>query len=176
MAKIPTFNPAEHEAADPDRAGGGDPLPAGWYAAQLVKTDMKPTADCEKGKVKAFYLWGEFQLLEEHHPDMKGRCVWMRLNLINPNPTAEKIAKAELAALCAAANHAGPLEDSEVLHFRPVAVKVSVQPPRGNYGPSNEIKGFDRLEHRFGANAAPGAAPEKAPPSSGGKGRKAVWE
>ena len=67
-----------------------DPIPAGKYLAMITDSEMKPTKSGSGS-----YLQLAFQILEGEY---KGRFVWARLNLDNPNSTAVQIAKAELSA------------------------------------------------------------------------------
>lgn len=92
---------------------------------------------------------------------MKGRKVWDRLNLQNPNTQAVEIAQRTLSAICHAT---GVLKvtDSSQLHDLPMEVKVIVK--QGEKGPMNEVKGYKKLG---GAVATPVAAPAKpAAPST----------
>ena len=71
-----------------------DPIPAGKYLAIITDSEMR-TTKAGTGE----YLELTFQILEDEH---KGRLVWSRLNLQNPNPLAVEIAQGELSAICRA--------------------------------------------------------------------------
>src|SRR5262245_6505451 len=87
-----------------------DPLPAGKYPAVITESEMKPN---KAGT--GSYLQLTFEVLDGA---FKGRKLWSRLNLDNPNAQAVQIAKAELSALCRAVNVMAP-NDSADLHDLP---------------------------------------------------------
>ena len=90
MADLNGFNANEVEPSASFEA-----LPAGKYLAAITDSEMKPTKNGSGS-----YLQLTFTILEG---DCKGRVVWARLNLVNPNQTAVKIAQSELSAVCRAA-------------------------------------------------------------------------
>lgn len=124
------------------------PLPSGEYVAQIIDSDMKPTR-AGTGQ----YLELTFQVVDG---PMQGRLVWSRLNLDNPNAQAVQIAQQDLSAICHAIGHLQAVTDSTVLHNRPMVIRVEYREGSGNYGPSNEVKGYKRIE---GAPAAQPAQP-----------------
>jgi hypothetical protein len=73
---------------------GFQPIPEGDYTCQIVQSEMK---DTKAGTGQ--YLELRIQVLEEPYV---GRLVFERLNLINPNETAVKIANRTLADICEA--------------------------------------------------------------------------
>jgi len=112
-------------------------LPKGWYQVMI--------ADCKNKTNNAgtgSYLELEMQVLDGEH---KGRRIWDRLNLDNPNQTAVDIAKASLSAICHAVNVLTPASADELLHI-PLEVLVHIQPPKGQYGESNVVKGYRGLD------------------------------
>jgi hypothetical protein len=94
---------------------------------------MKPT---KSGSGQ--YLQLTFSILQGEH---KNRKVYARLNLVNDNVTAVKIAKSELAAICQAVGVA-EIKDSAQLH---------------NGKESNEIRGYRASK---GAVMPAGVVPE----------------
>lgn len=92
---------------------------------------------------------------------MKGRKVWDRLNLQNPNTQAVEIAQRTLSAICHAT---GVLKvtDSAQLHDQPMEVKVIVK--QGEKGPMNEVKGYKKMAS--GVVAKPAAVVATAPASA----------
>ena len=110
-----------------------EPLPTGTYLAAIVTSEMKPT---KKGNGR--YLEMKFQVLEGEH---KGRNLWARLNLENPNDTAVRMARAELAAVCQAVGVPTP-NDSTELHDLPLQVKVGMKRRDDTGELANEIKGY----------------------------------
>jgi hypothetical protein len=125
-----------------------DPIPAGKYVAVITESEMKANKAGTGG-----YLQLAFQVIEG---EFKGRFLWARLNLDNPNATAVKIAKAELSAVCRAVGVLAP-KDSTELHDLPLVIHVRCKkrPDTGEIG--NEIKGYAGKEP-----PAPPAAPATA--------------
>ena len=110
MANLGNFN--AHEV---DPTTEFDPVPAGKYLALIAESEIKPTKN-NNGS----YLQLTFEVLEGEY---KGRKLWARLNLDNPNETAVKIARAELSSICRAVNVMQP-GDSVELHNLPLVITV----------------------------------------------------
>ncbi len=123
-----------------------DPVPAGWYGTTITGTQLKRT--------KA----GDGLILEVEHTisegDAKGRKLWSRFNVKNPNETAERIAKEQLSALCHAT---GVLKfrAHEQLREKRCLVRVIIKTQDG-YEPRNEVKAWKE----YSATAA--SAPSRA--------------
>ena len=133
--------------------GGKDfsPIPEGTYKAVIFESEMKQT---KTGGEMLVLTW---EIKEGPHT---GRRIWDRLNVVNKNPKAENIAKADLAAICMSMGLDG-CTDSEQLHWKDVDIKVVVKPPQNGYDASNEIKGYAAPA---GAATPPPAAPANAQP------------
>jgi hypothetical protein len=97
------------------------------------------------------FLQLTFQILEGPH---KGRIVWSRLNLDNPNATAVQIAQADLAAICRAVGVTQP-KDSHDLHNLPLVINVRCKKRPDTGDISNEISGYLRKETPPPAASAP---------------------
>jgi hypothetical protein len=110
-----------------------DPIPAGEYLCVITASDEKPT---KAGN--GSYLELEFEVIDGPY---KGRKLWDRLNLANPNELAVKIARATLSAICRAVGVMEP-KDSCELHDLPLFVKVRVEKRADTDEPSNVIKGY----------------------------------
>lgn len=134
MADLNGFN-----AADVDPSVGFEPVPAGKYLAIITDSEMKPTKSGAGS-----YLQLTFQIIEGPY---KGRLLWARLNLDNPNALAVKIARAELSAICRAVGVMSPT-DSVELHNLPLVIKVACKKrddvPAGGDEITNEIKGYEK--------------------------------
>jgi hypothetical protein len=128
MADLGGFDPT---LVDP--ASDFDPLPAGKYLAVITDSEMKET---KAGTGE--YLNIAFEIIEGEH---KGRHIWARLNLHNPNATAVKIARAELSAICRAVGVMAP-RDSVELHNLPLIITVKCKKRRDTDEVVNEIKGY----------------------------------
>lgn len=142
MANLDGFN-----ANEVDPSTSFDPVPAGKYLAVITESEMKPTKNGSGS-----YLQLTFTVLEGEH---KGRMLWARLNLNNPNATAVKIARGELSAVCHAVGVMQP-RDSVELHNLPLVIDVKLKKREDTGELTNEIKGYE-------AKAAAGGVPEQAP-------------
>lgn len=127
-------------------------IPAGKYLAAITHSEMKDT----KGGTGR-YLELTFEVLEGEH---KGRKVWARLNLENPNQLAVQIARGELSAICRAVGIMTP-GDSVELHNLPLTITVTAKTRPDTGGLTNEIKGYAKREAALGK---PAQAPSATPP------------
>ena len=136
-----------------------DPIPAGWYPAQIVESEMKAGS-----KPGSAYLAITLQIMGG---DFNNRKVFDRFNLQNANPVAVEIAYRSLSAVCHAVGLI-QVADSQLLHGRPMMVKVSVRPARVDptsgsaYDASNEVKGYKALD---ASAAVAGGAPSAGAPA-----------
>lgn len=132
-------------------------IPAGWYTAKMIKSEMKATSD-GTGQ----YLACEFEVIGG---DYNGYKLFDRLNLQNKNQTATEIGWRTLSAICHAVNVI-QVADSQQLHGIPLQVKVKLRPagPGADgkyYEASNEISGYKAAE--VATAAAPAWATTGAP-------------
>ena len=131
-----------------------DPLPAGKYLAVITESEMKAT---KSGAGQFLNL--TFQVLDGEY---KGRKLWARLNLKNPNPQAEQIARGQLSALCRAVGVMAP-RDSVELHNLPLLVTVKIKKRDDTGDLQNEVSGYSRKDAAPAA-PAPAAAASSTPP------------
>ena len=136
---------------------GYEPIPAGKYAAVITDSEMKPT---KTGNGQ--YLELAFEVIEG---DYRGRKVWARLNLENPNSQAVQIARADLSAICRAVNVPEP-KDSIELHNLPLTITVRCRKNTETDEITNEVKGYAPRTGAIGAAAASVPPPQAngAPP------------
>lgn len=132
-----------------------DPIPAGKYVAAIVDSEMKPT---KSGN--GHYLELTFGILDGQ---FKGRKVWTRLNLDNPNLQTVQIARGELSAICRAVGVLQP-KDSNELHNLPLSIKVTCKKRDDTGEISNEIKGYEKKEVALSASAALASQSESSIP------------
>lgn len=134
-------------------------IEAGWYTAQLEKSESKITNNKDGS-----YLELMFKILDGPR---KGRVVFTRLNLDNPNPVAVEIAERNLSALCHATGVI-VLDNSEQLHNKPLEIKVKYVAAKGKYEASNEVSGYRPLEKTpdFANNSRPEAQTTEQPATS----------
>ena len=139
-----------------------DPLPSGWYNAQIVESEIKPTKD-GGGAFLALTL-------EVMDGPFAKRKLFDRLNLQNRNAVAVEIAYKTLSAICHSVNVI-QCQDSQQLHGRPMQVKISLRAATTNeagqsFKATNEVKGYKALENAMAATqqAPSWAAPAQQPP------------
>ena len=125
MAQLPTAIDCTREVEPITR----EPLPAGEYVAQVIDDQMK-TTKAGNGQ----YLELRMEVLDGPH---KGRWIFDRLNLQNPNKTAVEISERQLLALGKACGIT-TLQDSSELRGIPMTVVVKVK-TSAEYGDSNEV-------------------------------------
>ena len=125
------------DATQVDPQSSFDPIPAGWYKAIIIESEMKPTRNGQ-----GQYLQLTLQVLDGQH---SGRHLWERLNLMNPSTTAVEIAQKTLSAICHAVGVMTP-KDSAELHNKPMQVKVKIVPADGQYEARNEITGYKAID------------------------------
>lgn len=141
------------DANQVEPTGDFDPVPAGKYLAVITASEMKPTKSGSGS-----FLQLQFEILEGEH---KGRLLWARLNLDNPNATAVTIARAELSAICRAVGVLAP-KDSVELHNLPLVIHVKCKKRDDTGDITNEVRGYSPK------NAEPPAATKPSAPSANG--------
>lgn len=114
------------------------PIPAVWYEADIIKSELKTTKD-KKGK----YISLHFKIAEGAH---KGRLVFTNLNIVNASDVAVKIARSDLKKICGACGITGELEDTVDLHNITIGIKLSIKPESSQWPAKNEIKNFCAVE------------------------------
>ena len=140
MANLNGFNAATVEPSQ-----DFDPIPAGKYLAVITDSERKPT---KSGTGQ--YLQLSLQILEGPY---KGRYVWARLNLHNPNPTTVQIARQELSAICRAVGVMQPT-DSVELHNIPLIITVKLKKREDTGELTNEVRSYAKRE-AAASNIAP---------------------
>ena len=131
MAKLQkAFDSGQHE----DMRDGFDPIPKAKYLMKIVESSVKDTKK-KTGK----YIEFKFEVMKG---DYKGRLVWKRLNIINPNPVAVEISEQELATLCRACGK-NVIQDTQELHDIPVFCKVKIVPESKKGPATNDITFFE---------------------------------
>lgn len=129
-----------------------EPVPAGKYLAIITDSEMKPTKSGNGN-----FLELTFQIIDG---EFKGRNLWARLNLDNPNALTVKIAQGELSAICRALGVMAP-NDSCELHNLPLVITVKCKKREDTGDIVNEIKGYAKKEASAGQ---PQQAAAQTPP------------
>lgn len=117
-----------------------DPIPDGNYTVVITQSEIKSTKSGTGS-----YLQLTFEVIDG---PFKGRLLWVRLNLDNPNATAVQIARQELSAICRAVDVMKP-QDSEDLHNVPLDVDVRSKKRSDSNEFTNVVKGY----HKHGEGA-----------------------
>lgn len=112
------------------------PIPAGVYVAHIIDSEVRPL---KSGMGQALAL--TFEVLDGQY---RGRKVFTQLNVQHRGSAeAERIAQAQLSALCHAVGVL-KLTDSAQLHHKPVRIRVKIRKDEsGQYGDRNEVTGFE---------------------------------
>lgn len=132
-------------------------LPAGIYNVTIIDANWKTT---KAGTGKMLVL--EFEVLDG---DKKGRKLFTRLNLDNPNATAVQIAQSELSSICRAINVLKPTSEYDLLNI-PLQVSVYVDDDGYNGIGNYAAPGQPLAEARAPRKKAGGAAKQQTTTSS----------
>jgi len=131
-----------------------EPLPAGWYPVEITSVELK---DTKAGTGK--YMSVGYKVTGESH---NGRMVFGNINLRNPNPKAEEIARQQLGDLMRAVG-ISKLSDTDQLIGCACQIKLAVRKDE-QYGDSNDVKA-----HKAYGPAAPTTTPQRPNVQSTGK-------
>lgn len=135
--------------------GNYDPLPPGWYTANITAAELKPTKDGTGQYIKIRY--------DITGPTHQGRVVFGNLNIKNASAKAEEIGRMELGNLMRAIGLA-KVTDTDQLIGGSLQIKLAVRAATEQYSAQNEVKGFKAITGSAPTFAAPAAS---APASAG---------
>jgi len=124
-------------AYDVEPATEFTPLPNGEYVAVIGESDRKKT---KSGNGE--YLELTFVIIEG---EFTNRKVWARLNIVNRNPDAQRIAKGHLSSICRAVGVMHPVDSTE-LHNLPLHITVVCKPRGDGNGLTNEVTHFGPVD------------------------------
>ena len=149
------------DANDLPQGNGGnyDPLPAGWYNANITAAELKPTKDVSGQNIKVLY--------DITGPTHQGRVVFGNLNIKNASAKAEEIGRQQLGEIMRAIGLA-KVTDTDQLIGGSLQIKLEVKHQEG-YEPNNEVKGFKSASGAVPALAASPAQKAAAAPAATGK-------
>lgn len=150
------FNAGDHN----ERTRGGDPVPKGWYIAQIVNSEIKPTKTPGGARLNI-----QFKILQG---DFINRVAFGGYNVQNSNPVAVNIAMEELAELSKAVG-VPVWNDTEQLHGIPFNLKLKIKHDEG-YEPSNEPDAYKHINDSAGIVYATKADVVKSAPVGAGFG------
>lgn len=131
-----------------------EPIPAGWYDAKIVGSEVKPTKDGSGRRLNLQFeiIGGQFN----------NRKIFEGLNIVNANSEAQRISLENLSAICHAIN-VMDLTNTEQLHGKPLQIKVAIKAAAGGYEASNSIRGYEASGTKQIAGGAPQGAAGGAP-------------
>ena len=136
-----------------------EPIPAGTYLSHITESDL---VSAKSGNGQNLKL--TFEVLDGQ---FKGRKIFETLCVQHTNADTQRIAQAKLSAIC----HATGLlrvQDSSELHYKPIKLNVTVQPPANGYDAQNRIKGYEAANPAGAYQSQPQQfAPPPAAPASG---------
>ena len=139
----------------PESRGDYEPLPEGWYSADIGDAEIRVTKDGTGQYIRCRYnITG---------PTKAGRVVFGNLNIMNKSQKAEEIGRQQLGELMRSVG-IGRIEDTDQLIGCPVQIKLSIRPAENGYAAQNEVRGFRAPEGAAPAKAAPAASSAKAAP------------
>lgn len=139
-----------------------DPIPPGEYVMQITDSEMKDTKNRD-----GQYLQLALEVTEGEY---RGRKVFDRLNLSNPNQTAVEIAHKTLSSICHALGIM-KVRDSNQLHYKRMLVRVDVE-RRDGYAASNVVKAYKASDGHAQAAGSTGSGQ----PATASAGGKAPWQ
>lgn len=137
-----------------------DPLPPGWYHANITGAELKST---KAGNGQ--YIAVRYDITGPTH---QGRVVFGNLNIKNPNPKAEEIGRQQLGEIMRAIGLA-KVTDTDQLIGGSLQIKLEIRQQEG-YAPNNDVKGFKATSGSVptpAAASAPAQTAAAAPAASG---------
>lgn len=146
---------------DMPQGNGGDfdPLPAGWYSAQISDADVKST---KSGTGK--YIRVRYDITGPTH---QGRCVFGNINIKNDNVKAEEIGRQQLGDIMRAIG-LDVVRDTDQLLGGNLQIKLAIK--TDDYGTKNEVKGFKAVSGSSAPKPMATASSEPKPtPTAGSK-------
>lgn len=160
----------------PQGTSNFDPLPAGWYTANITQAELKTTAAGDGQYIKLRY--------DITGPTHQGRVVFGNLNIKNASAKAEEIGRQQLGEIMRAIGLA-KVQDTDQLIGASIQIKLDVRPARTDektgktYEASNDVKGFKAVNGGAAPTfAAAATAPAAAAPAASAAPAKAAppWQ
>lgn len=134
--------------------GNFEPLPAGWYRVKIKEAPVNSTSAGTGLKLEPVY--------EVEGGEKDGRTIMYAdcINIKNPNPKAEEIARQSLKNICRSVGIAN-IQDSDQLVGTTLEIKLVVE-KSAEYGDRNKVKGY-RAVSGSSAPSGPVGGPAQAP-------------
>jgi hypothetical protein len=144
-----------------------DPIPEGWYTAQIKAAELKNTK-ANDGQ----YIAVQYTVTGPTHA---GRVIFGNLNIKNRNSEAERIGMGQLGSVMGAIGLA-KIEDTDQLIGGNLQIKVGMSKPQEGYEQRNEVKGWKAIEGGPAPMPAVGAVGAVAKPATVPASTKAPWQ
>ena len=144
-----------------------DPIPEGWYIAQIKSAELKNTKANDGQYIAVQYAVSG--------PTHAGRVVFGNLNIKNRNSEAERIGMGQLGSVMGAIGLA-KIEDTDQLIGGNLQIKVGLSKPQEGYEQRNEVKGWKAIEGGLAPMPAIGAAGAGAKPATVPATTGAPWQ
>lgn len=144
----------------PQGNGNYEPLPPGWYHANITGAELKST---KAGNGQ--YIAVRYDITGPTH---QGRVVFGNLNIKNASAKAEEIGRQQLGEIMRAIGLA-KVTDTDQLIGGSLQIKLEIRTQEG-YEPSNDVKGYKATSGSVptpAAASAPAQAAQAAPAASG---------
>jgi len=142
----------------PESRGDYEPLPEGWYSAEIGDAEIRVTKDGTGQYIRCRYnITG---------PTKAGRVVFGNLNIMNKSQKAEEIGRQQLGELMRSVG-IGRIEDTDQLVGCELQIKLSIREAEKGYPAQNDVRGFKASSSATPTVAAPvasGASSGKAAP------------
>lgn len=134
MAKLTGLNLGSKEY---ENTSSFEPLPAGWYEAKIIASEVKETSTGGEMVVNTYRIEGG---------QYGGRQVFGRMNVRNNSEKAEKIGRQQLNGLLTAIGiKPEEFEDTDDLVGKDVQIKLKIREASGGYDASNDVSAFKAL-------------------------------
>lgn len=141
----------------PQGNGNFDPLPPGWYHANITGAELKST---KAGNGQ--YIAIRYDITGPTH---QGRVVFGNLNIKNASAKAEEIGRQQLGEIMRAIGLA-KVTDTDQLIGGSLSIKLDVRAATEQYAAQNEVKGFKAITGSAPSFAAPAASPAASTPAA----------
>jgi hypothetical protein len=138
-------------------SGSFDPIPAGWYNANITAAELKPTKDGSGQYIKVRY--------DITGPTHEGRVVFGNLNIKNASAKAEEIGRQQLGEIMRAIG-LSKVTDTDQLIGGSLSIKLNIREAIGQYPAQNEVKGFKAITGSAPSFAAPSSSTADSAPSA----------
>lgn len=111
-----------------------DPVPAGWYTANITDAKVKTTSKGGTMIAMRFDIVG---------PSQQGRVVFTNINIINDNKDTEAMGKKILKSIVEVCGLPTRFSNTDIFVGLQLQIKVVIKEDK-EYGPKNEVKGYQK--------------------------------